>query len=289
MTQAPADWIEPDLADLTRRYPAIMTPSPRGKIIAVISVLGALALLVFSAWWLELRFDRVLTGISQLGLFSWLMVPPSAGGHALLYFKALGETLAIALLGTLIGAILAFPFGLLAAANVIPSWIFRFGLRRSMDTLRSVDTLVWALIWINVVGLGPFAGVLAIASSDFGAFGKLFAETLEGASGKGAEGIRSTGGTRLQELRFGLLPEVLPVMLGTVLYYFESNTRSATIIGIVGAGGIGLHLYEEIRTVEWQHVSFIIVLILVTVAIIDFISSKLRGAIAGRKASGQFS
>ena len=286
MTSTAGDWINPDLEDLSKRYPSIMNPGPRGKIIAAISVVALVLGVIFSTWWLELSFARVWTGIGQLGLFSWLMVPPSAGGHALLYLSALGETLAISLLGTLTAAVLAFPFGLLAAANVIPSWIFRFGLRRSMDTLRSVDTLVWALIWINVVGLGPFAGVLAIASSDFGAFGKLFAETLEGADGKGAEGIRSTGGTRLQELRFGLIPEVLPVMLGTVLYYFESNTRSATIIGIVGAGGIGLHLYEEIRTVEWQHVSFIILLILVTVAIIDFISTKLRGAIAGRKASG---
>lgn len=286
MTSAAGDWINPDLADLAKRYPAIMTPSPRGKLIVVFSALALIFGLIFSAWWLELRFDRVITGVGQLGLFGWLMFPPSAGGYAVLYFKALGETLAIALLGTLTAAILAFPFGLLAAANVVPIWIFRFGLRRSMDTLRSVDTLVWALIWINVVGLGPFAGVLAIASSDFGAYGKLFAETLEGANGKGAEGIRSTGGTRLHELRFGLIPEVLPVMLGTVLYYFESNTRSATIIGIVGAGGIGLHLYEQIRTVEWQHVSFIILLVLVTVAIIDVVSSKLRAAIAGRKPSG---
>ena len=286
MTDATGDWINPDLADLSKRYPAIMNPSPRGKIIALVSALALVFGLIFGGWWLELRFDRVISGIGQLGFFAWLMMPPSAGGHALLYLEALGETLAIALLGTLTAAILAFPIGLLAAANVVPSWIFRFGLRRSMDTLRSVDTLVWALIWINVVGLGPFAGVLAIASSDVGAYSKLFAETLEGADGRGAEGIRSTGGNRLHELRFGLIPEVLPVMLGTVLYYFESNTRSATIIGIVGAGGIGLHLYEEIRTVEWQHVSFIILLILVTVAIIDFISSKLRAAIAGRKASG---
>jgi phosphonate transport system permease protein len=212
-------------------------------------------------------------------------MPPDAGAQTALYFRALGETLAISLLGTLLGAVIAFPLGILAAANVIPAWVLRFGLRRSMDILRSVDVLVWALIWINVVGLGPFAGVLALASSDVGAFGKLFAETLEGASAKGAEGIRSTGGNRLHELRFGLIPEVLPVMLGQVLYFFESNTRSATIIGIVGAGGIGLHLYEQIRTVEWQQVSYIVIMILITVALIDYGSSRLRMAVAGRKTS----
>jgi phosphonate transport system permease protein len=283
MSESDSVWSEPDIAALTQRYPQIMNPSPRGRVVVGITIFGALALLVLGAWWLQLDFSRMWTGIQKLGLFAELMMPPSVGKQTALYFRALGETLAISLLGTLLGALLAFPFGILAAANVIPTWIFRFGLRRSMDVMRSVDILVWALIWINVVGLGPFAGVLAIASSDFGAFGKLFAETIEGASGKGAEGVRSAGGNRLHELRFGLIPEVLPVMLGQVLYYFESNTRSATIIGIVGAGGIGLHLYEQIRTMEWQQVSYIIIMILVTVAIIDFLSSILRSAIAGRR------
>jgi phosphonate transport system permease protein len=134
-----------------------------------------------------------------------------------------------------------------------------------------------------VVGLGPFAGVLAIATSDLGAFGKLFSETIETADRKPVEGIRSTGGTALQELRYGIVPQVLPLIAGQILYYFESNTRSATIIGIVGAGGIGLHLSEQIRTLEWQKVSFIIVLVLVTVAVIDFMSSKLRAAITGAR------
>ena len=287
MTNADLDWTKPNIVDFTSRYPDIMNPSPRGKMITVSIIALMVVLIIFGVWWLGLSFDRAISGIRQLGLFVYLMTPPSADGNWLLYFKALGETLSIALLGTLLGAILAFPLGLLAASNVIPSWIFRFGFRRILDTLRSVDTLVWALIWINVVGLGPFAGVLAIASADVGAFGKLFSETIEGASGKGAEGVRSAGGTKLHEIRFGLIPEVLPVMLGQVLYFFESNTRSASIIGIVGAGGIGLHLYEQIRTLEWQQVSFLVIMILITVAIIDVISSRLRMAIAGRRPTNQ--
>jgi phosphonate transport system permease protein len=283
MNDVKVDWAKPDVTALAQRYPEIMNPSVRGRVMVTVGVMAAIALAIFGAIWLSLSFDRVWSGLLKLGLFAELMIPPSAGPQTSLYFRALGETLAISLLGTLLGAILAFPLGILAAANVIPVWVFRFGLRRSMDVLRSVDILVWALIWINVVGLGPFAGVLAIASSDVGAFGKLFAETIEGANGKGAEGIRSAGGNRLHELRFGLIPEVLPIILGQVLYYFESNTRSATIIGIVGAGGIGLHLYEQIRTVEWQQVSYIIIMILVTVAVIDLVSSKLRAAIAGRQ------
>ena len=157
-------------------------------------------------------------------------------------------------------------------------------MRRSLDTIRGVDTLIWALIWVNVVGLGPFAGVLAICGGDFGAFGKLFSEAIEAADKKPVEGVRSSGGNELHEVRFGLMPQVFPIIVGQVLYYFESNTRSATIIGIVGAGGIGLQLAEQIRVLEWQKVSFLILLILIAVSAIDWISGKLRFAIIGQRA-----
>jgi phosphonate transport system permease protein len=122
-----------------------------------------------------------------------------------------------------------------------------------------------------------------MATADFGALGKMFSETFDAADQKPAEGIRSTGGTRAQEFRFGVLPQVMPVIAGQILYYFESNTRSATVIGIVGAGGIGLHLSELIRTLEWQQVSFVVLMILVVVAAIDVLSSRLRELIGGQK------
>jgi phosphonate transport system permease protein len=231
----------------------------------------------------EFSVSRIVAGITSLGNFAVLMVPPEAGPNVHLYLGAMGETLSIALLGTIIAAVIAFPLAVLASRNVLPVWIMRFLLRRSFDTIRGVDTLIWALIWIGVVGLGPFAGVLAVATADLGAFGKLFSETIETADRKPVEGIRSTGGTAAQEFRFGILPQVIPVIAGQILYYFESNTRSATIIGIVGAGGIGLHLSEQIRILEWQRVSLLIIMILVVVAVIDFISSKLRIAISGSK------
>lgn len=185
----------PDLAALAERYPSLLTTPLKTKSAYIALVAGLLALLVFGAWWLDLSFDRIISGIGQLGFFVTLMFPPTPGNSFFTYIHALGETLAIAFLGTLIAALLAFPLGILAASNVIPNAGFRFVLRRTLDTL------VWALIWINVVGLGPFAGVLAIMSSDIGTFGKLFSETLEGASGRGAEGVRSAGGSRLHELR----------------------------------------------------------------------------------------
>ena len=180
---------------------------------------------------------------------------------------------------------IALPLSFIAARNTTVSQVLRFLARRSFDTLRGVDTLVWALIWVNVVGLGPFAGVLAIAASDIGSFGKLFSEAIEASDRKPVEGILASGGSRLHAIRFGILPQVAPVLIGQYLYYFESNTRSATIIGIVGAGGIGLQLSEQIRTLEWQTVCFIIIMILVTVSVIDLISSRLRSAIIGKSAA----
>ncbi len=162
----------------------------------------------------------------------------------------------------------------------------RLPVKRFFDVVRGIDTLIWALIWINVVGLGPFAGVLAIATSDFGALGKLFAEIVESADAKEQEGVRAAGGGRLAEVRFGLLPQVLPVIAGQILYFIESNTRSATIIGVVGAGGIGLHLSEQIRVLEWRQVSFLILLILVSVAAIDFVSGTAARR-DGRPANGR--
>ena len=127
-----------------------------------------------------------------------MMIPPDPGSSLADLSAAMGETLSIALLGTTLAAVLALPVSLLAARNIVPSDVFRFPVRRFLDTIRGVDTLIWALVWINVVGLGPFAGVLAIAVSDFGAFGKLFSEAIEGADRKQVEGIRASGGSALQ-------------------------------------------------------------------------------------------
>ena len=271
------------LRDVASRHPEQFRVSPLQRLWVALIIGSACAIFLYGLVRLDVSPARLLAGLGQLGWFVGLMLPPDPGAHFATYLWAMIETLAIAFLGTCVAAILALPFGFLAARNVVPIWIWRILTRRFLDTVRSVDTLIWALIWISVVGLGPFAGVLAIASSDFGAFGKLFSEAIETVDKKAREGVRSTGATPLEEIRFGLVPEIVPVIAAQVLYYFESNTRSATIIGIVGAGGLGLHLSEQIRTLEWQAVSFIILMILVVVAIIDWLSSKLRFAIIGRK------
>ena len=275
-----------DQAVIAGRYPELFRPDWRRRS-GTIAVLGAaFALFVLGMVQLEIPLHRLSDGMVRLGGFLRLMVPPDAGSWAQAgnYLHALGETLSIAFLGTLGGAVLALPASLLAARNVVANRIVHFLARRSLDTIRGVDTLIWALIWVGVVGLGPFAGVLAVLCSDFGTFGKLFSEAIEAADKKPVEGVQAAGGNHLHGVRFGLLPQVIPILLSQVLYYFESNTRSATIIGIVGAGGIGLQLAEQIRVLEWQKVSFLILLILVTVSAIDWMSSRLRFAIIGRRA-----
>ncbi len=272
-----------DLAGLKARHPAAFKMSPRSRALTILVPLALIVLAFAAMVALDFSLVRILNGLSRLGRFAVLMVPPAPEGRFFVFLSALGETLGIAFLGTLTAALLAFPVAFLAARNVIPNIFVHFGARRTFDVIRSVDTLIWALMWINVVGLGPFAGVLAIACSDFGSFGKLFSEAIEATDGKASEGVAASGGSRVHQVRFGLVPGVLPVIASQVLYYFESNTRSATIIGIVGAGGVGIYLTELIRVLELKQVAFLILMILVTVAIIDYISTKLRLAIIGTK------
>lgn len=280
MSRVPA----PDRRELRARHPQIFDRPVSARLATPAMILLAFGIFAFGLVDLDFSPARLFAGMHQLGWITLMMMPPDPGSSLPLYLKALGETLSIALLGTTLAAIAALPVSLLAARNIVRSSLLRFPVRRLLDSIRGVDTLIWALVWINVVGLGPFAGVLAIAVSDFGAFGKLFSEAIEEADRKQVEGIRAAGGSALHEIRFGLMPQVLPVIAGQVLYFIESNTRSATIIGIVGAGGIGLQLAEQIRVLEWQKVSFLILMILVAVAAIDWISSKLRFAIIGRRA-----
>ncbi|MFG1478253.1 phosphonate ABC transporter, permease protein PhnE [Xanthobacter sp. V4C-4] len=282
MTRARFDLGAADHARLAAAFPEAMRPSPSGRVRAGV-VLGLAALVAaFACWRLGFGLDRLGSGLVQLGRFTAMMFPPDPGTQLPLYMHALGETLAIAFLGTLGGALLALPFGFLAAKTVIPNIFAHFAVRRLLDTVRGVDRLIWALIYVTVVGLGPFAGILAIATASFGELGKLFSEAVEALDRKPVEGVVSTGGSPLEGVRFGMLPQVLPVLASQLLYYFESNARQSTIVGIVGAGGLGLHLAEQIRVLEWQKVSFLILMMLVMVGVIDFISSRLRFAIIGR-------
>jgi phosphonate transport system permease protein len=275
-----------DAARVAAKRPAALKPdrAARLRVAAVVVIAAAVYAIGLAGFGFSL--ERLAGGLWRLADITLMMLPPTPETWARfgLYTSALGETLAIAFLGTLFAALIAAPLSLLAARNVVANWLLRLLSRRFLDTLRGIDTLIWALIWINVVGLGPFAGVLAIMSSDIGSLGKLFSEAIETADKRAVEGVVSTGGSHAATVRFGIIPQVLPVIASQCLYYFESNTRSATVIGIVGAGGIGMHLTEQIRTLEWNRVSFIILMVLAVVALIDWISGHLRQAIIGARA-----
>ena len=277
--------MRPDDANaVLERHCNLFNDSPFQRASTLAAPLGVAGFAIFSVWWLDIPFSQIGPGLASLAKFVALMFPPSSGGHFNLLVKAMGETVSIAFLGTLIASVVAFPVSFLAAKNTSPHGVIRFAIRRVLDTIRGVDALIWALVFVGVVGLGPFAGILAIAVSDTGALGKLFSEAIESTEERARESILASGGTSLLAVRFGLLPQVLPIIAGQMLYYFESNVRSATIIGIVGAGGIGLQLSEQIRTYDFDQVAFAVIMILITVATIDWISSKLRFAIIGRRA-----
>ena len=223
-----------------------------------------------------LNFSMIGAGIEKLSGVIAFMLPPASHGRLFDFILAIFETLGMAFLGTLLASALALPMGFLGSKNVIGNPVFHFVLRRAFDFIRGIDALIWALVWINVVGLGPFAGILAIASSVSGELAKLFSEAIENVDHKQIEGVRASGANTVQQMRYAILPQVFPVILSNSLYYFESNTRSATILGIVGAGGIGLQLADRIRVLAWDQASLIIIMILITVYLIDAVSNYIR-------------
>lgn len=192
-------------------------------------------------------------------------------------FAAMGETLLMAFLGTFGAALIALPLSFMAAANMMPFRAIRFALRRVFDFIRGVDGLIWTIILARAFGPGPLTGALAMLLTDTGSFGKIFSEALENIDEKQTEGLRSTGANTLQRARFGVIPQVMPVLLSQVLYFFESNTRSATIIGAIVGGGIGLLLTQAIQTQrDWEDVAWYILLIVAMVMAIDSLSGWLR-------------
>ena len=190
---------------------------------------------------------------------------------------AMFETVLMAFLGTISAAIIALPLGFMAASNMMPFRAVRFGMRRMFDFIRGVDALIWTLVLVRAFGPGPMTGALAMMMAEIGAFGKLFSEALENIDEKQVEGIRSTGANAAQRARFGVIPQVMPVLASQILYAFESNTRSATVIGAIVGGGIGLLLTQAIQTQkDWEDVAYYLILIVAMVMLIDWLSGQIR-------------
>jgi phosphonate transport system permease protein len=256
---------------------------------------GALCVaLAASSWISEVRPDRFVEGIG--GALDYLdrTLPRATGGGVVAdlqeWYWGLGrwivlllDTVVIGALATLMGAAAAFALSFLAARNLVRSATLCFVMRRLLEFARAVPELVFALIFVFAFGIGPLAGVLAIAIHTAGALGKLFSEVNENADHGPIEGLRATGANWLQSVGFGVVPQVLPVFLSYTLLRFEINVRGAAIVGFVGAGGIGQELYLVIRQFIYPDISAIVLLIIATVTVIDLFSERLRHAIIGRE------
>ncbi|MEL6233012.1 MAG: phosphonate ABC transporter, permease protein PhnE [Pseudomonadota bacterium] len=235
----------------------------------------------FEAIGLMFSSDRIDPDMSNARLVWVEFRDNTIWGHGTVLYAML-ETIFMALLGTMIAAGVGLPLAFMAARNVQPLGAVRFVLRRLFDTLRGIDTLIWSLIFLRAFGPGLFTGIFAIAFTDTGTLGKLMSEAVENADNKQREGIQSTGATKVQQHRFGILPQIMPVFISQTLYYLESNTRGAVIIGAMGAGGIGLQFLGALQTGnDFENVAYMALLVLGTVIAMDAMSARLRRALIG--------
>lgn len=219
------------------------------------------------------RIDPAWPNIAAMGRDFWTNRMWRHGDVAWAIF----ETILMAFLGTMTAALVALPLSFLAARNFMPLGPLRHAVRRVFDFIRGVDGLIWTIVLSRAFGPGPMTGAIAIAITDTGSFGKTFSEALENIDEKQVEGVRATGANSLQRARFGVIPQVTPVLLSQVLYYLESNTRSATVIGAIVGGGIGLLLTQAIITQkDWEEVAYYMVLIVLMVMLMDSLSGWLR-------------
>jgi len=184
-------------------------------------------------------------------------------------------TVQIAIWGTLLSVVFSIPLGILSSENVVPWWINQ-PVRRLMDAARAINEIVFAMLFVVAVGLGPFAGVLALFVHTTGVLAKLFSEAVEAIDPRPVEGIRATGAGALHEVIYGIIPQVLPLWISYSLYRFESNVRSATVVGMVGAGGIGVVLWEYIRGFYYAETAAVMLIIIVTVSALDILSQRIR-------------
>jgi phosphonate transport system permease protein len=234
----------------------------------------ALGLLAWAWRGAEIRPLDLLRDSGNIATYASDFFPPDFRDWRI-YVREMLVTLHIALWGTLLAIVAAIPLSLLAASNVAPAWVHQ-PVRRLMDAFRAINEMVFAMLFIVAVGLGPFAGVLALAVHTTGTLAKLFSEAVEAIDPRPVEGIRATGVHRLVEVAYGVLPQVLPLWVSFALYRFESNVRSASVVGMVGAGGIGVVLYEVIRGFQYAQTCAVLIILVVSVSLIDVLSAKLR-------------
>jgi len=253
---------------------ATMATPPRHDLGKLVTWAVVLALLAASWRGADMRPLDLFRDAGNMGTYAASFFPPDFDEWRI-YLHELLVTLQIAIWGTALAVVCAIPCGLLCSSNIAPWWVHQ-PMRRLMDAARAINEMVFAMLFVVAVGLGPFAGVLALFVHTTGILAKLFSEAVEAIDPQPVEGIRSTGAHALEEIVYGVLPQVMPLWISYALYRFESNVRSATVVGMVGAGGIGVILWEVIRSFEYAQTCAVLLMIVVTVIVIDVISSRLR-------------
>jgi phosphonate transport system permease protein len=237
--------------------------------------LGLVLLLLWSWGPAEMgRWTYLFTDSSNMAAYASGFARPDFGDWRY-YLKEMVTTIQIALWGTFLAVLLSVPLGILSARNMAP-WYILQPVRRLMDFCRAIHEMVFAVLFVVAVGLGPFAGVMALFVHTTGILAKLFSEAVEAIDPRPVEAIRATGASRLQEVVYGVIPQVLPLWMSFALYRFESNVRSATVLGIIGAGGIGQVMFESIRGFYYPQASAMLIVVVLTVTVVDLISQQLR-------------
>ncbi|PAU77300.1 phosphonate ABC transporter, permease protein PhnE [Halomonas salipaludis] len=249
------------------------TPAKRGWL-HLIGWSMALAVLAWAWQGAEMQPSALMTNAGNMTELAGDFFPPRFGNLEL-YIELMLVTVQIAIWGTLLAVAFAIPCSLLSSENLVPWWVYQ-PMRRLMDACRAINELVFAMLFVVAVGLGPFAGTLALFVHTTGVLAKLFSEAVEASEAGPMEGVRVTGAGRLEEIVFGLIPQVLPLWISVSLYRFESNIRSATVLGMVGGGGIGVALWETMRGFQYAETATIMLVIIIAVTLLDMLSQTVR-------------
>lgn len=245
---------------------------PRTRFLLGIPV--AILVLIWSAGGVGFDFVKLGEGAMNMGEFISRLFPPDFSKIDVI-LKLLLETLQMAIVGTVLGAVLSLFVAFAAATNIAPTWVY-YPARWVMNIIRSVPDLVFALMFVSAVGLGPFAGILAMTLGSLGSIGKIFAEAMESVDPGPIVAMEAVGASKRQVVQYGVLPQAAPLLVSYTLLLFEGNVRGATILGLVGAGGIGLELTTAMRMYNYGHLSAIIICIVVLVTAIDQGSALIR-------------
>ena len=264
--------------DVISLCPKAFQPFWRRSPIVFIGYIISILYFLFCLHYFDFTLGKIFSGLSNMkpilvAMFTW---SDFFNWNFNSIFTGLAQTLGMAFLGTFLASLVCIPISFLASRQIFKLGLIRFLIKRFLDIIRGVDILIWAIIYVRAFGLGPFAGLLSIFTVDVGTLGKLFSEAADNADTRQIEGMQSTGASKISVIRYGLIPQIFPIFISQSLYFFESNTRSAVILGVVGAGGIGLQLTERMKAQYWDQTLFIIILILIMVAIIDTASRSIR-------------